>query len=42
MTLGTCVMAVIFPVWGASAAIVLALDRFIIRRTKLRAAFGQR
>lgn len=39
----TWAMAVIFPVWGASAAIVLGFDRFVIRRNgRLRAAFGQR
>jgi uncharacterized iron-regulated membrane protein len=37
------VMAIIFPVWGLTAAIVLAFDRFVIRRTKpLRVAFGQK
>jgi uncharacterized iron-regulated membrane protein len=37
------VMAVIFPVWGVSAAAVLVFDKFVIRRTtRLRATFGQR
>jgi uncharacterized iron-regulated membrane protein len=37
------VMAIIFPVWGLTAAIVLAFDKFVIRRTKpLRVAFGQK
>ena len=37
------IMAVIFPVWGVTAAVILAFDRYIIRRTsRLRTAFGQR
>jgi uncharacterized iron-regulated membrane protein len=37
------VMAVLFPVWGVTAAAVMAFDRFVIRRTRpLTAAFGQR
>ncbi len=37
------VMAVMFPVWGVTAAIVMAFDKFVIRRTRpLSAAFGQR
>jgi uncharacterized iron-regulated membrane protein len=35
-------MAIVYPVWGASAALVLAFDRFVVRRTRLRRAFGQR
>lgn len=35
--------AVVFPVWGASALVILGLDRFVIRRVpRLAAAFGQR
>jgi uncharacterized iron-regulated membrane protein len=36
-------MGVVFPLWGACAAMVLAVDRFVIRRNRrLRLAFGQR
>jgi uncharacterized iron-regulated membrane protein len=35
-------MAIVYPVWGVSAAVVLAFDRFVIRRSRLRRAFGQR
>jgi uncharacterized iron-regulated membrane protein len=36
-------LGVIFPVWGVVAAVVLAIDRFVIRRVDvLRVAFGQR
>ena len=35
-------MAVVFPVWALSAGAVLAFDRFVIRRTRLRFAFGER
>ncbi len=39
----TAAMAIVFPIWGLSAAAILALDRFVIRRTpRLRHAFGQR
>ena len=35
--------AVVFPQWGVTALVVLAVDRWIIRRVpRLRAAFGQR
>lgn len=35
--------ALAFPQWGASAALILALDRFVIRRVpRLRTTFGQR
>jgi uncharacterized iron-regulated membrane protein len=38
-----CVFAVAFPTWGVTALVVLALDRFVIRKVRpLRAAFGQR
>lgn len=43
VTVIACVMAVIFPIWGITAATVLAFDRFVIRRqSRLRVAFGQR
>ena len=36
-------LAIVYPVWGATAVVVLGLDRFVIRRTStLRTAFGQR
>ncbi len=35
-------MAVVFPVWALTAGAILAVDRFIIRRTRLRFAFGER
>lgn len=35
--------AVMFPVWGASALVILGLDRFVIRKIpRLAAVFGQR
>jgi uncharacterized iron-regulated membrane protein len=37
------VMSVVFPLWGACAALILSIDRWVIRRNvRLRAAFGQR
>jgi uncharacterized iron-regulated membrane protein len=37
------IMAVLFPVWGVTAAAVMAFDRFVIRRSRpLSTAFGQR
>jgi uncharacterized iron-regulated membrane protein len=34
--------AIVFPQWGVTALIVLAIDRFVIRRVRpLRVAFGQ-
>ena len=37
------VTAIVFPLWGISALLVLGLDRFVIRRIPtLRRAFGQR
>jgi uncharacterized iron-regulated membrane protein len=43
VSLTAIVMAIVFPVWGLSAAVVLAFDRFVIRRTRrLSTAFGQR
>jgi len=37
------ILAVIYPLWGATLALVLLFDRFVVRRnTKLRAAFGMR
>ena len=36
------VTAIVFPQWGATALVVLAIDRFVIRRVRpLRVAFGQ-
>ncbi len=35
------VVAVVYPLWGVSALLIVALDRFVIRRTRwLRSAFG--
>ncbi|MFM7224135.1 MAG: PepSY-associated TM helix domain-containing protein [Actinomycetota bacterium] len=42
LTITTWLLAVVFPVWGVTAGLVLGFDRFVIRRTRLRAAFGQR
>ena len=43
ITVTTWLMGLVFPIWGASAAVVLLLDRFVIRRnSRLRVAFGQR
>ena len=43
VSIAALVMAVVFPVWGLTAAVVLAFDRFVIRRTRrLAVAFGQR
>jgi uncharacterized iron-regulated membrane protein len=37
------IMGVLFPVWGVTAAAVMAFDKFVIRRTRrLSAAFGQK
>lgn len=37
------VIAIVYPLWGVTAAIVLLFDRFVIRQVpKLRRAFGQR
>jgi uncharacterized iron-regulated membrane protein len=46
LTRGVVIIAValgiVFPQWGASALLVLAIDRFVIRRVRpLRVAFGQ-
>ena len=39
----TMVLGIIYPLWGVSALLVLAFDRFVVRRTpKLRIALGQR
>lgn len=36
------VLAVVYPLWGASALLILSLDKVVIRRiTPLRATFGQ-
>lgn len=37
------VLAIVYPVWGVTAALVLLIDRFVIRTVpRLRRAFGQR
>ena len=37
------VIAIVYPLWGVTAAAVLLFDRFVIRQVpKLRRAFGQR
>jgi uncharacterized iron-regulated membrane protein len=37
------VVAIIFPLWGVTAALILLFDRFVIRNVpRLRVAFGQR
>ena len=36
-------VGIVYPLWGATAIIILALDRFVIRRVpRLKATFGQR
>ncbi|MBI4933055.1 MAG: PepSY domain-containing protein [Actinobacteria bacterium] len=36
-------LAIVYPLWGVTAAIILLVDRFVIRTVpRLRAAFGQR
>lgn len=42
ITVTAWLMAIVFPVWGATAAVVLAVDRLVIRRSRLRTAFGHR
>lgn len=38
-----CAVAIVFPQWGVTALVVLAFDRFVIRRVRpMRVAFGQR
>jgi YD repeat-containing protein len=42
ITIVTALMAILFPVWGLSAAVILLIDRYVIRRIpRLRHAFGQ-
>lgn len=37
------VLGIVYPLWGASALLILAFDRFVIRRVgALRTTFGQR
>jgi uncharacterized iron-regulated membrane protein len=37
------VIAIVYPLWGVTAAVILLLDRFVIRTApRLRRAFGQR
>jgi uncharacterized iron-regulated membrane protein len=36
-------VGIVYPLWGATAIVILGLDRFVIRKVpRLRAAFGQR
>ena len=43
ITVIAVVLGIIYPLWGASAAIIALIDRFgIQKQKKLRAAFGQR
>jgi uncharacterized iron-regulated membrane protein len=43
LTVIAVAMSIVFPQWGLSALIVLAFDRFVIRKVpRLRVAFGQR
>jgi uncharacterized iron-regulated membrane protein len=36
-------MGIVYPLWGASAVIILAFDKFVIQRNRrLKVAFGQR
>lgn len=42
LTIVAVALAIVFPQWGVTALIVLAIDRFIIRRFRpLRTTFGQ-
>jgi len=37
------VLALVYPLWGVTAVVILLLDRFVVRKVpKLRATFGQR
>lgn len=37
------VLGIVYPLWGASAIVILAFDKFVIQRnSRLRPAFGQR
>lgn len=43
LVVAAVIFGVIFPVWGALALAIVAIDRFVIRRVpRLRTAFGQR
>ena len=36
-------LAIVYPLWGITALLVLLLDKFFVRKVpKLRATFGQR
>jgi hypothetical protein len=36
------VLAIVYPQWGVTALLVLAFDRFVIRKVRpLRTTFGQ-
>ncbi len=42
LAIGAVAVALVFPIWGVTALIVLGVDRFVIRKVRpLRAAFGQ-
>jgi uncharacterized iron-regulated membrane protein len=37
------VLAIVYPLWGMTAAMVMGFDRFVIRRNRrMKVAFGQR
>lgn len=43
LTVTAVVLAIVYPLWGASALIILALDHFVIQKNRrLRPLFGQR
>jgi uncharacterized iron-regulated membrane protein len=35
------VLGIVFPLWGVVALVIFGIDRFVIRRTRLRHTFGQ-
>lgn len=36
-------VAIVYPLWGVTAALIMVFDRFVIRKvSRLRVAFGQR
>jgi uncharacterized iron-regulated membrane protein len=43
MVIIAIILAIIYPLWGLSVLVILALDHFVIRRvTPLRRLFGMR
>ena len=36
------ILGIVYPIWGVSALLILGFDKYIVRRTGLRRAFGQR